>query len=311
MLHILLLLLKIAGIIILSVLGLVLLAVLLVLFVPVSYTAIVKYYDNKPHVRLKAVWLAGVFRALLEYTKEGKLNTSVKVFMFRIYPAKKNSNERNYSQNGENNNNIFDEIEENDTKKDTVSDTQSGQGCKEKINDISDNMRLQSVKEYDITASKENLSYQKKKGKKTKKRKGFFDLIHEKIKAASDNIKKIYKKIKNTKQKAQYISEKINNPENRAFIKFIYEQFKLLMKKIKPKKFKGYVHFGFEDPSLTGKVTGYAAFLYMFIGNGLDICPDFTRQIFEGEVYIKGYVRIFDLCVIALRVYRNKGFRKI
>ena len=63
-----------------------------------------------------------------------------------------------------------------------------------------------------------------------------------------------------------------------------------LLKFLRPKKLTGNLHFGFEDPSVTGKVLAVLGALYPFYGEHIRINPDFENEIFEGDVLVKGNI---------------------
>ena len=51
--------------------------------------------------------------------------------------------------------------------------------------------------------------------------------------------------------------------------------------------------------------------IYGLSGINMNITPDFNEKILEGDIYIKGRVRIYKLLMIVFRVYRNKRFREL
>ena len=71
-----------------------------------------------------------------------------------------------------------------------------------------------------------------------------------------------------------------------------------------PRRITGKVLFGFEDPSLTGKILAAASLLCPLYKNKFQIIPVFDRTVLEGEVKLSG--RIFGgyLLLQALLIYR-------
>jgi hypothetical protein len=129
-----------------------------------------------------------------------------------------------------------------------------------------------------------------------------------------DKLKTIVTKIqdffKNLSEKKEKLSDALNNEDYRELAAFLWEQVKALLRIIKPKKGRLYVHYGFDDVETTGKVTMYAAILYGIIGADVKILPDFENKVFEGDAYIKGHIRLIGVARIALRCYFNKNFKK-
>ena len=84
----------------------------------------------------------------------------------------------------------------------------------------------------------------------------------------------------------------------------------MLIKVIRPKKYRINARLGFEDPAMMGKVLAYISIFYGMSGADLSLEPVFGENIKEGSIFLKGYIRIFSVLVIALRVYRNEQFKK-
>lgn len=78
---------------------------------------------------------------------------------------------------------------------------------------------------------------------------------------------------------------------------------------ILPRKVRGHVTVGFEDPSMTGQLLAAAGVLYPLYREQIQITPVFDRQVLEGEVKIKG--RIFGVAFAwtAWKIYRNQDVR--
>ncbi len=69
--------------------------------------------------------------------------------------------------------------------------------------------------------------------------------------------------------------------------------------------------FGFEDPSLTGKVLGILYSLGIPFLKGVHINADFEKAIFETDVNIKGKTNLFFVLLPILKFILNKNIRKI
>ncbi len=97
----------------------------------------------------------------------------------------------------------------------------------------------------------------------------------------------------------------------RGGIKKLWAELKSLLLKLKPRCRKGRVHFGFEDPSLTGKILGILGIFYGFYGDTVRIEPDFERHVLEGELELSGKIRLFLLFRTGFLLYREKEIRYI
>lgn len=139
--------------------------------------------------------------------------------------------------------------------------------------------------------------------------------ISNRIRNLVDTIKKKLQNIEDTKRK---LEEKIGllkcfiqNEENVNGIKKIFHSIKRILKHLLPNKIKGHVKFGLDDPCATGQALGVLAMFYTYYGKSLVIEPDFTKQVIEGDVYLKGYIHVFTLCIIGIKLLIDANFRKL
>lgn len=79
-----------------------------------------------------------------------------------------------------------------------------------------------------------------------------------------------------------------------------------ILNHVLPKKIKGRLVFGFDDPSMTGKILGIFCAVYPIIPAELDVTPDFTQARFECDLLIKGRIFLIYLLVLGLQVFFNK-----
>ncbi len=135
--------------------------------------------------------------------------------------------------------------------------------------------------------------------------------IKEKIAAIKAKLRKIgniFKKLKNKKEKLEAI---FLSKEGRATIRRLKVQAFKILKHLKFKKLRGRLHFGFDDPATTGKVLGMASILYPIYRGSLKLEPDFNGAVIDGELYIRGRIRLFNLLLPAAKVKFDKGFNKM
>lgn len=165
-----------------------------------------------------------------------------------------------------------------------------------------------SEKQPDITSAKKNP--------------GIIACLKKRIHSLTDKIKSIIKKTKRKiravirskdklKKKIDDIKMIINDEANKEMVHLLYSQLKALFKEIMPVKYKINIHYGCDDPYRTGQLLMYISVFYGLSGINMNITPDFNEKILEGDIYIKGRVRICKLLMIVFRVYRNKRFREL
>lgn len=155
-----------------------------------------------------------------------------------------------------------------------------------------------------------------------KKTPGIIARLKKRIYSLTDKVKSIIKKTKRKiravirskdklKKKIDDIKMIINDEANKEMARLLYSQLKALFKEIMPVKYKINIHYGCDDPYRTGQLLMYISVFYGLSGINMNITPDFNEKILEGDIYIKGRVRIYKLLMIVFRVYRNKRFREL
>lgn len=124
-------------------------------------------------------------------------------------------------------------------------------------------------------------------------------------------IQSIYDKIRNIIHHIRYYYKILcSDLFHRTWEKCSKEALRLL-KSIAPRKVKGYVHIGMEDPATTGQILGYYGMLYPLIGGHIDVIPDFDQVILEGSLKIRGHITLFQAVRTACVIYFNKDLRKL
>ena len=84
----------------------------------------------------------------------------------------------------------------------------------------------------------------------------------------------------------------------------------LLLKHLNPTKIKGQVTYGSGDPASTGKQLGYLSLILPLYYNKIDITPDFSKKILEGDIFIKGRIRVYNILYYCCKVYFNKYVKR-
>lgn len=323
MLHIILLILKIIGIIIAVILGLAVALLLIVLFVPVRYVIDAGCHDKKLKAHVKVTWIMHIFRGVISYDEE--FFYSIKALWFNIYSSDAESKkEKRPKKNTENN------TKEKNTKNkhiDAIEDKADNAVSKDK----QDGVEKAGLEEADCMQKKLSLekSYDEVKESDEKSTIEENDKLHTLV----NKIKNVYYKIKafirraidtvkaalnksqaaadTIKHKYTEIRNKVTDPENIEFVRFLWTQIKAVMNIIKPAKYNVNIRYGFEDSATTGWVAVRLAVLYGLMGMDVSIIPDFDNSIFEGDIYMKGRFNLYSFLIIGVRLYRNKSFRKL
>ncbi len=128
--------------------------------------------------------------------------------------------------------------------------------------------------------------------------------IPGKIKTTIENIKLTIKKLCD---KIRAGSDFLKNESTKATIRLLLGKLKNIIVHILPKKVKGNLIFGFDDPALTGEILGVASLFYPKYQKKLKLIPVFEQQILEGKVQVKGRIVIAYIIWQAIKIVLDKN----
>ena len=332
--------LKIIGIILLVVLGLILFLLLLVLFVPIRYRIDASKDaegEQQIHALIKVTWLLHLLNIRFLYPEEAYLRVRIACFtLFRSdQPTKEAaSSKKNAAAEKKK------ESEEKTVKtskasrkaEDTLLATEDVEGSGEQPQTMDEDgwspIDNTQIKPDEKTEAKlkdapknqtENATHTEIDSEESTSK---WELLREKILWC---IRKIWKLLKNIRYTIQSIYDNIRNIIHH--IRYYYrvlqselfgrtwekysKEVLCLLKRIAPRKIKGYLHIGMEDPATTGQILGYYGMLYPLIGEHIDVVPDFEHVILEGTLKIRGNITLFQAVRIACTIYFDKDLQKL
>lgn len=314
MLPIILFILKLLGILVLILLGLVLGVLLLILFVPVRYRIEGSYYERLKG-KVRVTWLLHIVSVTAAY--EDEFSILIRLFGFRLFKPVEESRE---------------DAEEMLVHAMEVTDEDAEEFSGDILKDVEHSGKKRLTEEGKLpenTASgseRTNSEEKRKEPQKIEPQKS--SRLNEepgpgsggKAQAAADRLSSIFAKLKYSfegicdklktiKEKKEEIQAWISNENNRKTIRLLLRQLKKLIRHLLPKKGKGEVVFGFDDPYTTGQVLTAVSAVYPFCHKQLDIYPVFDRQVFTAEGHFKGRIRASTLLLIAGRMLLDKNFR--
>lgn len=310
MLHILLTILKVIGIIILVLISLVILIIAAILFVPIRYS-IDAIYDRKVKnldFKIKITYLLHLISVKYIYKDDG---LSIKIFGIKTHFFDKETKAMEEKINKETKmfEKMSSEIKDNMTEMPDVYEQlkkidEERDRLAENVNKKEENMENNN-KDNDTEENTEEFIKVEKQN--------IFSRIYSKIKAIiikikyrfikfCDTIKKICKNVNDLKE---FISDD-NTKEAFGFLK---KEALILLKHIRPRRIKGYVHFGFDDPSYTGNLLGLIYMILRGSPKEFRINPDFENKVFDGEIHAKGRVQCYLLLIIGIRLYKNDNLK--
>ena len=298
MLHIIGLILKILGIILAVLLGIIVLLVCIVLFVPVRYEVSAEFpgklEDTTANVRFS--WFLHLIAGEAGY-KEKDFYWKVRAAWFKFSGNEEKSAKTVTLE-------VKDEIKE--TADTVIEKTEKA---------IDETLTREKEIKREKTIEKENQTIEKKKIEPPKQEKiSIIQKMKNKIKAVWEKIKytflKICDKMKNISEKKEHITDFLTDETHtKAFLK-VKKEVKRLIWLFRPRKCKMNLHYGFDDPYRTGQVLAGLSMIYPFIGDNMSVQPDFERQIIEGNLYIKGKLRMIYPTISLVRSVLDKNVRQ-
>ena len=324
----------------LVVLGLILFLLLLVLFVPIRYRIDASKDaegEQQIHALIKVTWLLHLLNIRFLYPEEAYLR--VRIACFTLFRSDQPTKEAASSKK----NAAAEKKKESEAKtvktskasreaEDTLLATEDVEGSGEQPQTMDEDgwspIDNTQIKPDEKTEAKlkdapknqtENATHTETDSEESTSK---WELLREKILWC---IQKLWKLLKNIRYTIQSIYDKIRNIIHH--IRYYYrvlqsELFRrtwekyskevlCLLKRIAPRKIKGYLHIGMEDPATTGQILGYYGMLYPLIGEHIDVVPDFEHVILEGTLKIRGNITLFQAVRIACTIYFDKDLQKL
>ena len=118
----------------------------------------------------------------------------------------------------------------------------------------------------------------------------------------ADRIKKIC-------EKASSLRETVEDEENQKAVRLLISRVKYLLHHLRFRKFEGRLAFGFDDPAMMGRILGVLSLFYPLYGESFTITPVFDHTVFEGEIVLKGHVRLIHILIAGIQLMMNKKIR--
>lgn len=116
-------------------------------------------------------------------------------------------------------------------------------------------------------------------------------------------------RIKRICEKASSLRETVEDEENQKAVRLLLSRVKYLLHHLRFRKFEGRLAFGFEDPAMVGRMLAVLSLFYPLYGECFTITPVFDHTLFEGEIALKGHVRLIHILIAGIQLMMNKKIR--
>lgn len=118
----------------------------------------------------------------------------------------------------------------------------------------------------------------------------------------TDRIKRICEKVSS-------LREAVEDEENQKAFRLLLSRVKYLLHHLRFRRFEGRLVFGFDDPAMMGRILGVLSLFYPLCGESFTITPVFDHTLFEGEIALKGHVRLIHILIAGIQLMMNKKIR--
>lgn len=146
-----------------------------------------------------------------------------------------------------------------------------------------------------------------KEPEKAAPKKSFFEKLEEKTGALGRKIHDTFEKLQKLMEKAEWWKDFITDERTGFAISCVLGQLGKIIKHILPKKFWGHITYGFEDPSITGRILALAGMTLPLHKNAVEIDPRFDEEfILDADVGLKGRLYGIRLAASAVMILINK-----
>ena len=324
MLHILLLVLKIIGIIIAVILGILVLLILIILLVPVRYQGETAADGTWKGIsaKIKVHWFFHLIAFSAEYKDEAFF------WRFRIAWKKMGTDSGDGQEPAvEEKTEIRQEPaveEKTEVRQEPAVEEQAEYKEKEEVSadEAGTEDRLEKEEKTD-TKTEENVERLLQKPEKNEEESQIppadeetpflFEKIAGRLRAFFQKIKYTFQrlcgKIKTLSEKKEKVKEFLTDEVHRRAFQKTKTELSRLMRRIRPKKLKGTVRYGFEDPYHTGQVLAALGVVYPWLGEAVSVYPDFEKRILQGDLYVKGTVRALYVVLLIWKLVWCKDVR--
>lgn len=300
MLHIIGLILKIIGIMLLVILGIIVLLLCVVLFVPVRYEVKANFPGKLEEldIRAKATWLFHFVRADVIW-ENSELYWKIRA-AWKVFDGSEAEEEK---------------VTEPPKKQKEVPKKVETSKKAEVSKKTEHSKKTETLKQESTPKQKEVSKKAETSKKEEPKKESILEKVKKKILAVFGKIKytfkKIYDKIKEGIDLKDKVIAFIEDASHRAALTRIKKELVWLKRFFKVTKGNINLRFGFEDPSVTGKILAVLGMIYPFVGGNMNVEPEFEEQCLEGNLYLKGRLRMIHLLMLVIKLLLDEHVRKI
>lgn len=317
MISIILAILKWIGIFILAVFGLTLVLLLILLLVPIRYR--IQGARTPGDGILTAVgkvsWLASILAVTFVYDQE----FCWKIRIFGI-PLKNKKEDAVQDDSEELTEEEAVRIAELQAELEAEEDGHDRFGSERRDKVFTENVSIQNdpvLAATDVSGKSETDGQEasgKSKGSLKEKLSEIWHKIHDVIVGIPKKVEGIREKIASWKQQADTWTAFVKSDEVKLLISTSWKQIRRILKHLLPTSLRIRGNYGFADPAMTGKVTGFIYALPPRYQKGIRLRPHFQEECLDGDMALKGRIRLgsllWPLLIIVVKPCTWKVYKK-
>lgn len=310
MLHIILVILKIAGILLAAILLLILAVLLLLLFAPLRYEISARYQKEERQGKGRVTWLFHLisFQAAYEFRKGPEI--SLKIFGRKLFPKTREEEKKKTAK----------PARKSGISSKKPAEPQKSSDKKPIPPPVMQEDKQQKPHQPVISGDIEETPFlTPKKGIFAKIKDAIQKLrsillgVQEKIRQIMEKLRQLCQKISDIREKIQHYLDIWQAEETKLLRGCLWKYLCYILRHYRPRKIKGFLKYGFEDPSVTGQLTGILYILKPLAFEKFELQPEFETSslILEGDVDMKGHIRLVHLAYVAIRLLFDKNLKYV
>lgn len=307
MLNILFILLKIVGIILL----LFLLMIIVILTVPVRYSFEMEKKETAPFCgQCRVTWLMSILYLKVSYIDK-VLDYRIRVFGLQIagnqddfVKKKEEKRKRKEEKEKKKAEQQTENADVNQPESENNIETDNRLPAKEDTGEITE-LNLEQEMESEKAGSSDGKSTAAKEEEGQKEKPS-----REKI-PLKKRVENIKNKVVALKENSAHLKELMESWHISQLLQLAKKTIGSLLRHVLPRKLKGWIRFGFDDPANTGMVSGVAAVFYPAYQKTFVLQPDFQEKCFEGNCRGRGRIRLGYLLYIGITLLLDKNIRRL
>ena len=139
----------------------------------------------------------------------------------------------------------------------------------------------------------------------------FFQKIAEKWYNIKRNVTDLQKKVRYYTKLVKYYWRLLHHKSVKPAFLVLKKIIIGMIKHIRPRKVRIYIHYGADNPADTAKAVAYYSMIYPYFPKQIRFDADFNNKIMEGEGYLKGRFHVIVFVFFVLRAFLSRNVRKV